>query len=151
MLAELAAANAAFAVIKKAVSNGKEIADCASAISKFVNAKEDLQKKGNRRKNSLFNSQKADDLEEFMALEKIRQQEEELKQYMIYAGRPGLWNDWVRFQGQARVKRQQDKEARKKRIAFIGELALIVILIALFSAIVVFFVWLGLEHSRRAG
>ena len=31
------------------------------------------------------------DLEEFMALEKIKQQEEELKQIMIYAGRPGLW------------------------------------------------------------
>ena len=40
MLAELAAANAAFAVIKKTISNGKEIADCASAISNFVTAKD---------------------------------------------------------------------------------------------------------------
>ena len=51
MLAELAAANAAFAVIKQAVSNGKEIAAAGSAIAEFVGAKEKLQaraaKKGN--------------------------------------------------------------------------------------------------------
>ena len=29
-----------------------------------------------------------------MALEKIKEQEEQLKQIMIYAGRPGLWSDW---------------------------------------------------------
>lgn len=149
MLAELAAANAAFAVIKKAIANGREIADCASAISNYVNAKEDLQRRGNRRKNSIFNRQKSDDLEEFMALEKIRQQEDELKQFMIYAGRPGLWNDWVRFQGQARIRRQEEKESRKKRIAFIGEVILISTLILIFTAVVVLFIWLGIEHNRR--
>ena len=44
MLAELAAANAAFAVIKQAVSNGKEIAAAGSAIAQFVGAKEKLEK-----------------------------------------------------------------------------------------------------------
>lgn len=149
MLAELAAANAAFAVIRKTISNGKEIADCASAISNFVTAKEDLQKRGNRKKNSIFNGRKADDLEEFMALEKIRQQEDELKQYMIYAGRPGLWADWQRFQAQARVRRLEEKQNRKKKIAQIGEIVLISILITLFGALVIFFVWLGLEYNRR--
>ena len=33
MLAELAAANAAFAIIKQAVSNGKEIASAGNALS----------------------------------------------------------------------------------------------------------------------
>ena len=45
MLAELAAANAAFAVIKTAVQNGKDIAAAGSAIASFVGAKEDLQRK----------------------------------------------------------------------------------------------------------
>ena len=43
MLAELAAANAAFQVIKQAVSNGKDIAAAGSAIAKFVGAKQDLE------------------------------------------------------------------------------------------------------------
>jgi len=119
MLAELAAANAAFAVIKKFISHGRELADCTKAISDFVTAKDALQKKGNKKKNSWFGKlggNTADDLEEFMALEKIRQQEEELKQFMIYAGRAGLWHDWIRFQGEARRRRQQEKiDAVRKR------------------------------------
>ena len=66
MLAELAAANAAFAVIKQAVSNGKEIAAAGSAIAEFVGAKEKLQSKAAKKGNG-------SDLEEFMALEQIRQ------------------------------------------------------------------------------
>ena len=41
MLAELAAANAAFSVIKQFVSNGKELSGCAKHISDFVFSKED--------------------------------------------------------------------------------------------------------------
>ncbi len=117
MLAELAAANAAFAVIKKTLQNGREIADCGKAISQFVTAKDDLQKKGTKKKNSFWRrvgGKSGDDLEEFMALEKIRQQEEQLKQVMIYCGRPGLWHDWVRFQGEARVRRQKEAQDAKK-------------------------------------
>jgi len=112
MLAELAAANAAFAVIKQAVQNGKEIAAAGSAIAEFVGAKEKLQQKAQKKGNG-------SDLEEFMALEKIRQQEEELKTIMIYAGRPGLWNDWQRFQAKARVARREAEmaaAARRKKI-----------------------------------
>ena len=104
MLAELAAANAAFAVIKQCVSNGKEIAAAGSAIAEFVGAKEKLQAKAAKKGGG-------SELEEFMALEKIREQEEQLKQIMIYAGRPGLWSDWQRFQAKARVARREAEAA----------------------------------------
>ena len=104
MLAELAAANAAFAVIKQAVTNGKEIAAAGSAIAEFVGAKEKLQARAAKKGGG-------SDLEEFMALEKIREQEEQLKQIMIYAGRPGLWSDWQRFQAKARVARREAEAA----------------------------------------
>ena len=83
MLAELAAANAAFAVIKSFVSNGKELASCGKQISDFVFAKEQIQKKASKKKNKGVGGA---DLEEFMALEKIAEQEKQLKQIMIYAG-----------------------------------------------------------------
>ena len=109
MLAELAAANAAFQVIKQAVSNGKDIAAAGSAIAKFVGAKQDLERKSLKKGGG-------SDLEEFMALEQIREQEEQLRQMMIYLGRPGLWNDWQKFQAKARVARKEaEEEARRKR------------------------------------
>ena len=110
MLAELAAANAAFQVIKTAVQNGKEIASAGKAIANFVGAKEQLQRKAQKKGGG-------SDLEEFMALEQIREQEEQLKQIMIYAGRPGLWGDWQRFQAKARIARREAEEAaiRKRK------------------------------------
>jgi hypothetical protein len=112
MLAELAAANAAFAVIKQAVANGRDIATVGSQIAKFVTSQDDLRRKVEKKKRSPFHV--GNDFEEFMALEAIREKEEELKQYMIYAGRPGLWNDWLKFQAQARKDRQAAEEQRKK-------------------------------------
>ena len=50
-----------------------------------------------------------------MHLEKLRQQEDELKQLMIYTGRPGLWSDWQRFQAQARKQRIANAEAAKRK------------------------------------
>ena len=108
MLAEIAAANAAFGILKTAISNGKEIADAASAVAQFVGAKETLQRKAQKKGGG-------SDLEEFMALEKIRQQEDELKQIMIYAGRPGLWNDWQKFQAKARVARREAEIAAAEK------------------------------------
>ena len=113
MLAELAAANAAFGVIKSFVSNGKELASCGKQISDFVFAKEKIEKEVNKQKAKGI---AGGDLEEFMALEELRQKEEELKQIMIYVGRPGLWADWQKFQAQARkARREQERLAQKRR------------------------------------
>ena len=112
MLAELAAANAAFSVIKSFISNGKELTGCAKHISDFVFAKEAIQKKANKQKSKGGGA----DLEEFMALEEIREKEEELKKMMIYLGRPGLWQDWQEFQAEARKSRRyQEKMAIKRQ------------------------------------
>ena len=112
MLAELAAANAAFGIIKSFVSNGKELSGCVQQISDFVFSKEELEKKASKKKLKGGGT----DIEEFMALEQIREKEEELKKMMIYLGRPGLWQDWQRFQVEARkARRHQEKMEQKRR------------------------------------
>ena len=112
MLAELAAANAAYGIIKGFISNGKELSGCAKQISDFVFAKEQIEKKASKQKLKGGGG----DLDEFMALEQIREKEEELKKMMIYLGRPGLWQDWQRFQAEARKSRRyQEKMAEKRK------------------------------------
>jgi hypothetical protein len=142
MLAELAAANAAFAVIKTAVQNGKDIAAAGSAIANFVGAKEDLQRKANKKGNG-------SDLEEFMALEQIREQEEQLKQIMIYAGRPGLWGDWQRFQAKARTARREAEVAAAKRRQKMIDWTLIIIISSALLAILVGFILLLAHHQGK--
>jgi len=142
MLAELAAANAAFAVIKTAVQNGKDIAAAGSAIANFVGAKEDLQKKASKKGGG-------SDLEEFMALEKIREHEEQLKQIMIYAGRPGLWGDWQRFQAKARVARREAEEAAIRKRKQYLEIFIITFLLILGLTILACIVLLALHSQGR--
>lgn len=143
MLAELAAANAAFAIIKKAVSNTGDLAKAGKAISDFVIAKEELQRKGNKKKKTGVRSS---DLEEFIALEKIREQEEQLKQIMIYAGRPGLWNDWQRFQANARKERRVQEELAKRRRAEIMEMlglgAVALLITSMVASLIAWVAWL---------
>ena len=142
MLAELAAANATFSVIKQAVQHSGDIAKAGSAIAKFVGAKEDLQKKANRKGGG-------SDLEEFMALEQIREQEEQLKQIMIYAGRPGLWHDWQRFQAKARVARREAEIARKKKLKHHFEVFIIALLLILGLTVLACIVLLILHSQGR--
>jgi hypothetical protein len=139
MLAEIAAANAAFAVIKTAIQNGRELADVAHKIGDYVNATEDLRKKGERKKRK-GNT----DLEEFLHLEKLKQQEEELKQWMIYAGRPNLWSDWQKFQANARKKRLAEAEAERKRQKKIIEITIISALMVVLGVGIVALIWWAL-------
>ena len=141
MLAELAAANAAFSVIKSAISNGRELTAVAKQIGDFVTAKEELTRKGNKKKRKGVGGS---DLEEFMALEKIREQEEHLKQIMIYAGRPGLWNDWQRFLAEARKSRRvQEELARRKREEMMEVVGWVIVGLVVTLGIVAlfYFVW----------
>jgi hypothetical protein len=109
MLAEIAIANAAFGVLKEAIGNGKELYDVASVAAQFFDSKTSLQKKSNK------NGYKSD-MEAFMELEKIKEMEEHLKQQMIWAGRPGMWDDWLAFQKQAKEEREKaEREARAAR------------------------------------
>ena len=118
MLAELAAFNAGFAVVKQFVANGRDLSDAMGAIGQMVGAKEDLKNRGEKKKKSVLSvlgGKTENDFEEFMALEKIKQIEKELTSMMKLYGRPGLHDDWVRFQAEARKQRRQQALEEKKR------------------------------------
>lgn len=119
MIAELAAFNAAFGVVKAAVNNGRDIASCAKQIGDMIGAQEALQARGEKKKNSVWAAlagKDTNDFEEFMALEKIKQQRKELLSALQLYGRPGLKDDFIRFEIEARKSRREAEiEAKKSR------------------------------------
>jgi hypothetical protein len=132
MLAELAIANAAFSVIKETINNGGDILSAGQSIFNYFDAKSTIAKKA---KEGGMKS----DLEEFMALEKLKQQEAELRQMMIYQGRGGLWDDWMQFQVEARKKREkaeaEAKVKRMKRIEALKTTGLVILLVAMLGGL----------------
>ena len=145
MLAELAAINAAYGVIKEVVGNGQELYAAGQHIAQFFNTKYELQKKLNEKPPDQRNQ-----LEEFFALEEIKAKEQELKELMIIAGRPGLWDDWLQFQAdQARARREEiarlEREAylKRQRIKhWISVISIGVFLTALTIGTVALTIWL---------
>ena len=112
MLAELAAANAAFAIIKQCVENGSELAKAGKAISDFTLNKDAVQKKAAAKGSNLDGSKS--DLEEFLALDELKRKEDELRSMMQLYGRANMYPDYVKFCAEARRQRAEAKaEARR--------------------------------------
>ena len=113
MLVELAAANAAFAIIKEAVQNSGDLMNAGNAIFQYFDSKSAIQKKyEDKAKNA-----KTNDIEEFFALEQLKKQEVELREMMQWQGRAGMWTDWLEFQKQAKQKREEARKAELRKAA----------------------------------
>ena len=132
MIAEIMLANAAFGAIKETIQNGGDLISAGQKLFDYFDAKSTIQKKA--REGGMKS-----DLEEFMALEKLKQQEAELKQMMIYQGRGGMWDEWQQFQVDARKKREraeaEAKLKRQKRIDAIKTFGMVTLLVIMLGGL----------------
>ena len=136
-------ANAAFGAIKEAIQNGGDLLSAGEKVFDYFNAKSSIQKKA--REGGMKS-----DLEEFMALEKLKQQEQELREMMIYQGRGGMWDDWLAIQVQARKKREAEeaaerlkKQKRLESLKTFGLVTLLVIMLGGLGVIIGAIIYLG--------
>ena len=113
MLVELAAANAAFAIIKEAVQNSGDLMNAGQAIFQYFDSKSAIQKKYEDKAKKA----KTNDIEEFFALEQLKRQEVELREMMQWQGRAGMWQDWLNFQRDAKHKRIAAEKAEIRAAA----------------------------------
>jgi hypothetical protein len=130
----LALANSAFAIIKEAVANSGDIMAAGESLFKYFDSKAEIQKKAAAKGGS-----DRGDLEEFMALEQLKKQEEELREMMIYQGRAGLWTDWLKFQLDAKKRREaaeREKVLKRQRmIDRIKDTGMIILIITLLGGL----------------
>ena len=109
MLAELAIANAAFAVIKQTLSNGKEIADAGASLGEYFGAEKAIAKQVATGSGNV--------LEAFQAKEALVRQEEELR-FMLNKQRLHGWKDFVAFKAAyTRELKEAEKEKLRKKAA----------------------------------
>ena len=148
MLAELAAANAAFAVIKGALANGKELSSLGSRVFDYFDNKAVIQERATKKGGG-------SDIEEFMALEQLNAQEVELRERMVYAGRPGMWGDWQKFQAAAARRRREAKEEaareakrRQQQLEDMAEYIAIGVGVVILTALLVGGIVLYMKHLR---
>ena len=148
MIVELMAANAAFSVIKQALANGKELSALGSRVFDYFDNKAAIQERATKKGGG-------SDMEEFMALEQLNAQEVELRERMVYEGRPGMWEDWQKFQAAAARKRREAKEEaareakrRQKQLEDMAEYIAIGVGVVILTALLVGGIVLYMKHLR---
>ena len=111
-IAAIKIANEAIGAIKEFAGHVESVGQMGKDLTKLADAKDELQK-----------SAADGDMEAFWALEDIKRHEAEVKQMFIYNGRPGLWDDYVKFIENRKTLRENErkraeakKAARKKAI-----------------------------------
>ena len=125
-MVELAAANAAFQVIKETVQNGGDIMAAGQKLFDYFDNTSKIQKK----------AESDNDMEAFAALEQIKNNEAELKRMMVYHGRAGLFEDWLKFKKEAKQKRDAaEKAAARKKAARVEKAWAIVMWSAVFVVV----------------
>jgi hypothetical protein len=106
VLEEIAAANKAIDVMLQSVKHGKDLSACADSCANYFNNKSILARRSNKKGRGSV-------LQNFLALEKLKEKEAELRTYMKLAGRPGMWEDFLQFQKEA--KRERIRQERQKK------------------------------------
>ncbi len=128
-IAAVKVANDAIGAIKEMAGNIDSIGQIGNHLTQLTDAEEQIKKKADQ-----------GDMEAFFELERIRSHKESIKTMFIYQGRPGLWEDWLRFERTRKELRENErarliaKAKRKKRI--IKETCLTIVLaLAILSAV----------------
>jgi len=147
ILESIAAANAAYSVIKSALSNGKETAGLIGAVGKFLGAEEDVKDAINKKKNNPLRTiagGEQGDWEEFQALEDLQRKRKELESWCRLYGPPGTWDRWQQYQAEARkARRAAEKQRQKEREEMIETMTMIVCGFIAIGATGAAFYWLG--------
>ena len=110
-IAAIKIANEAIGAIKEFAGHVSSVGEMGKDLTKLADAKEELEK-----------SAADGDMEAFWCLEDIKRNEAEIKRQFIYAGRPGLWDDYCTFIHNRKTLRENEKKriaaqkARRKKL-----------------------------------
>ena len=141
MLAELAALNSAYQVVKTALGNGAEVHNIVNKISAWAGLVEQAESKHRAersRRGAVGELEEA--LDTWQTVKRIREQEQELKNMIIATtGDLNAWNDIVSIRTQQRknkAARAKKAEARRAKIQENIAIGSIIILIIAFVMVI---------------
>ena len=106
-IAAIKIANEAIGAIKEFAGHCQSVGEMGKDLTKLADAKDELEK-----------SAADGDMDAFWCLEDIKRHEAEVKRQFIYAGRPGLWEDYCTFISNRKQMRENErKRAEDKKLA----------------------------------
>jgi len=150
-IAGIKMANSAFGVIKQAIQNGREVTDCASALSKWVAGCAAVQKEHSEKTSRLGGSASERAVETLVHIQTIQRQRDELREFLQLYGRPGSWDHFIQLEREYRLqakKEREDVEKKQKKKRDIIIAGLIVLFIAGVLSFIGFMLYLVITEGN---
>ena len=146
----IATATAAFSIIKKGISIGKDIESMSKDVGRWMGALSDLAQAEKETKNPTLlkkivaaKSIEEEAMQVFMAKKKAQQQREELRTWMMFTLGPDSWSQLLKVEGQIRKKRQEEIYRQRELRRKISEVITITVICASGIGLLIWFViWL---------
>ena len=146
----ISVAMAAVAAIKSGVTLGKDISSLGSEIGKLWGAIDEINGAHNKKKKSIFRTVNEEALDTFMAKQKAKDLEDELRQIISFTRGPSAWQELLRIRGQIRKERQEQKEAHRRKVRKTLEIAVLTVCLVIgFGLLVAFILALMAADARR--
>ncbi len=150
----LATATAAFNIIKKGFSVGKDIESMYGDVGRWMGACSDIgQAEKMSQKPPMFKkifagaSVEEEALNAFAAKKKAQSMEKELRNFINLAHGPNAWNELLQMQGKIRKQRQEmiyKQQEKQRKMIEISSLAVVSILV------VAFMIWVASAIANKA-
>ena len=140
----------AFTALKSGISAGKEIHSMGKDLAKLWHAIDDVEAEHNKKKNKIFQTVEEEAMDTFLAKQKAKDLEDQLRQIIILTRGVGAWAELVKMRGDIRVKRQEERaRLKKEREELIQTSVIILIIIAVAVTLVLVFGMMYAPHKIK--
>jgi CHASE3 domain sensor protein len=141
----------AFTALKSGINAGKEIHSMGKDLARLWHAIDDVEAEHNKEKKKIFRSVEEEAMDTFLAKQKAKDLEDQLRQIIILTRGVGAWAELVKMRGDIRVKRQEERaRLKKEREELIQAIVIIFIVIGVAVTLVLVFGMLYAPHKIKS-
>jgi len=116
-IAGIKIANEAFGAVKQMIQNGRTVADCGTALGKWMAGVQAVEKEAANKGSLTGDNASSRAIEIVSARNQVRQQRNELREWMQLYGPPGSWDEFIQVEREFRLAAKQAKQDAEKNRA----------------------------------
>lgn len=145
---EVGVAVAAFQTLKSGINAGKELHNMSKEIATLWDNIDGINQAHNKKKNSAFKSVNEEALDTFVAKQKAKDMEDQLREMIIYTRGMNAWQELVKIRATIRKERIAEAKRKRDRIRRVFEIMILVVTMVVGIGVLASFAYYLLELQR---
>lgn len=145
---EVGVAVAAFQTLKSGINAGKELHNMSKEIATLWDNIDGINQAHNKKKNSAFKSVNEEALDTFVAKQKAKDMEDQLREMILLTRGMNAWQELVKIRATIRKERIAEAKRKRDRIRRVLEVMILVVTMVVGIGVLASFAYYLLEVQR---